>query len=493
MKPLDKKTFDELEAKIRTGELAEVKQFLDDIKFTKIPRAFILRLANLARRVGYQRYAARLLHPIVRPQKPIHPPATAEEKIEYAVNIMRLGVAKEALTILAAIDAENYPDVKLYKAFCNFNTWDYALAVPLLESYLKSPKLSQYQLLVAKINLANAYLNSLEYEKAKLILSEITASDENQSNKLIIGNAHELLTEYYVNQGDVKNAKKHVAAAEKILSSIHYRYAVYNQKWQAIIKLMNPKTKAEGLHDLAKVRAQANTRKLYEVIRECDYYEAILTQNYDLLAHLYFGTPFESARRKFLNRLGPVNTDEYLWIPAQTQERNLPVFDCEMGVDLSSQQSLKGGGLVHKLMQILCSDFYRPFKVQALFSLLFPDENFNFLSSTRKVHDLIFRLRVWLEENKIPIIVASTGRGEFQIQTLKPYAIRVRARATAVGSIDLFIKELKHKIRAPDFSVFQAIEAAGVSRSKAKRLLKEAVNIKLLKIKGKGRGVRYAF
>lgn len=485
-----------LDEKIKSGQLNQVKRELDLISKQKnIARKYIIKIANLARRVGYQRLSVKLLEHIVRPNKTQVYNATSEELIEYAISTMRLGSATEALNILLKIDRQKYPDVSLYISFCYFTRWNYKEAIPLLESYIKVQSLSAYQVIVGKINLASAYINSRDFKNAKKTLEDILKNADPEKNKLIIGNAHELYAEYYINQKKVSEASQHIANAYQILHKVHYRYEVYNKKWLAILKLISTRSQAAGIKELTQVRSLAYEKKLYEVIRECDFYESYFTNNKKILTKLYFGTPHPHFRERIKELLGKDEDFDsfYVWNSLEKNVSLKSTFDVHNGVDLRTGKSIKSGSLLHKLLQALCSDLYKPLSTQELFSIIFPTEHFNFVYSTRKIHDLVFRLRNWFSENQIPLSVNSTGRGEFRIQSIGNYGIKIAPFHQLTDSKDYFLSQLKQKIKSKYFSCKDVIDIMGLSRASTKRYLNRSVKSQQLIAVGKGRSAKYSF
>jgi hypothetical protein len=415
-----------LEAKVRAGDLDTVKAELEKLRYEKIPRNFRVKLANLARRVGHHRYALSMLTDIVRPKSPIKPEPSLDEKMEYAVNLIRIGILPEAAKILNSLDENANPEVLQYQAFCHFGNWEYKLAIPLLEKYVDSAKTNPYQKLVGQVNLAAAYINEMKTEAAKSILSEIIKNADPEKNKLIVCAGHQMYAELLVNIHDIKNARIHLDQAKQFLKGAHYRYQLYNDQWNAIADLPNVK-------NLHKVKAVATQKKVWEVTRACDLYEAVYTQNEELLLKIYFGTPFPEFRKHLLKlyKTKVVIPEYYDWIPGKEPKNKKAYFDVAEGTDITTNITANKGKLTHKLIQLFASDFYRPFKVEAVFAHIFSDEIYNYEHSNHKIYEGISRARDWLKKNKVPLEIANSSRGEFKLETTEPYFLRVKAESFA--------------------------------------------------------------
>jgi tetratricopeptide (TPR) repeat protein len=490
---IDNKLIDELDAMIRAGELATVKGILEKIYYVKIPRAFIVKIANISRRVGYHRNALRLLNPLVRPRKPIHPPASQDESVEYAIGLMRIGVVGEALKILRSVKDQNNPETLFNTALCLMTSWNYAEVIPILKKYLTSAKVSPYQMLVGKINLASAFVNDLKFDSAEEVLKEILSDANEKDHKLIVGYAHQTFAELEVNVGRFKQARKHLEKAQEYLRDSHYRYALYNEQWSAICSLLETKCSAASLKALNRVKQLAATKKVWEVIRDCELYQALITQDTDKLEKIYFGSPYPAFRDRVLRlykKKLPLS-EEFVWAPLQPPKSEKYILDVVEGVDRRSGAKLKKGQLLHQLLQILTSDFYRPFKVEALFSALFENEYYDFNRSAHKVYDLIGRLRTWLKENAVPMEIVNISRTEFRIEFLEPYLLRIKPFHGVRSSDDVFVEKLKNSFSDKSFSCRDVMLVTGMSRATCKRYLREAVNKSELTASGEGQFRRY--
>src|SRR5579885_2565772 len=102
-----------LETLVRAGNLSEARRRLRDVRPKGIPRREALAYANLARRLDLAALSLEILNPIVRAdgrrRSSVMPPATAEEKIEYAASLRKQGAVGEAEEILRGIDPGKVP------------------------------------------------------------------------------------------------------------------------------------------------------------------------------------------------------------------------------------------------------------------------------------------------------------------------------------------------------------------------------------------------
>jgi hypothetical protein len=493
MEKISESQLDLLESKIRAGDLDSVKSELEKYRYEEIPRPLIVKFANLARRVGHHRFAISVLADIVRPRQPLHPAANNSEKTEYAVNLLRIGIVPEALNILNSLDSSANPEVLLYKAFCYFDNWDFALALPLLQSYCNRPELSAYQKLVGQMNLATCYINEMQTSAAIEILSQILKNADPSQNKLMVGAAHQMYAELLVNVNDIAKARDHLRQSKELLQGAHYRYQIYNDQWNAIADLIGSSGSPSALMNLRKVKAIATQKKMWEVVRACDLYEALQTLNDELFLKIYFGTPYPEFRRRILKMYKkPIEIPEYYdWKLTDKIEDENNYFDIHDGKDSKSRAKLNEGKLIHKLLQLFTSDFYRPFKVEAVFSYVYPQEIYNFESSPHKIYDAMTRTRDWLQSHEIPLEIVSNSRGEFHLKASAPYFVRVKAERSISASSDFMLFKLKAAFAHTWFRRADATKILGSSEATVGRFLKSALDNKKLTSQGKGRATKY--
>jgi hypothetical protein len=156
--------FDEL---IRKGEAARVRSELRAIERGEVPREVLADFANTARRAGLPSLGLRLLQPVFKSELDLGKVMQPRERASYAASLAAIGAHEEAYTLLRAVENDPTPDVQLYLGFISMYRWDYSSAIKHLEKYLGLSGLSEYQVFVAKVNLAGSL--SFENETEKLL------------------------------------------------------------------------------------------------------------------------------------------------------------------------------------------------------------------------------------------------------------------------------------------------------------------------------------
>lgn len=487
---------EQLETKIREGRHHRLHHDFASLNFTKIPFELRTRFARLANRAGFPVMALRIIGDIFdrdRPPAEMPPPA---QQAEYALALSRIGASREALSILKMVDPSDCAEVLLYQSLAHFSEWDYAPTINLLERYIKSDSLSGYQRLVGKINLAAAYVIEQEYEKGRKLLEELLKITETQNHHLLYSNALEISAQLAINQEDYSAAAHHLENARRAVMSSKERSQIYVAKWQTILGLYQTPKKKELLDSLVTIKQEAQERQIWETVRECDYYQALFTENQDLFLHVYFGTPFAAYRKRIYDQYCKrhnvhfIIPNYYDWRLLEPDQES-PAIDVRLGCDQTTQNCLKPGQLLHVLLQVLATDFYRPFRLGSLFSQLFPDERFDAINSKDRVSQLIFRLRNWFKKNNIPLHIREE-RNAYYLYAKKPFTLHITDTNKVVRGNQGHIEKLfAWKQRTP-FSAMEAAKYLGVSKRLAIYVLQNELGGSLEKI-GRGPSTRYQF
>ncbi|OQW51522.1 MAG: hypothetical protein A4S09_09840 [Proteobacteria bacterium SG_bin7] len=484
------KVIDNLKQLLTNGDIATVQTTLDGLDLKKIKRNQVLPLANIARRVGYTRLAVSLLNAIVRPKIfPNKSDATKDEIVEYGLCLFRLGILHEARNLLSSPIAQDSLDQKLYLAFTYFGSWDYETAQTLLESYLKSEGLSIYDRLIGKTNLAQAYYVNDSPQKAVSLLNEVIDQARSNNFKLLVGNALQILSEAHLVLKDFDRAKDALSKIEAEIGQFHHRYSIYIDRNFATIALY----KNHDSGPLMKVREKAKTKQLSEVCRECDLLISCFLRDADLFRRVYYGTPHSSYRVRAKKKWGSnIELGEhYMWqIPENSKAAD--IFDLENGSDQKSGASLKRGFNSHRLLQALTSDFYKSFKSESLFGLLYPNECYLLETSTQKVWDTISRTRIWLKENQIAMdIGVNFGSYNLTSETGIKIKLKLNEDQGLRDPQDSFLIDLEKKVVNKYFTSQDVASYLNFSVSSANRHLRRAFEKNLVEKIGVGRNTKY--
>lgn len=497
----------ETETALRAGQRDLARTNLLKVKGKALPRSKARQFATLARRAGMLDVALQIMRPIVRPKTKLDIGASAEEIATYGLILLGFGAIQECSAILNSADQTN-PEILMAQAFSSIKTWDYGKAILYLEKYIAAGSLNSsskdtakdYLKTVAMVNLAASHIaigNPEHLERGRSLVNELLKKTAKEGWALLESNARELSLQMAIQDRDWASCDSFFKKADEGANGQPADLQLFTQKWRAISEVLRDTESAEGLAKLRKVRHYALEQGHWETVRDCDFHEAIATRNSNLALHVYFGTPFPTYRKRLRDATADwlVIPDLYLHHPLPHAIEASRVFQMNSGAELGNKNvALPVGKSLHTALQILVSDFYRPFLIGSLFSEVFKEEYFNPVSSPRRVAFLVHRLRNWFEENSVPLDIVSNRDG-YRLLATAPYTLELASHvASGSTSNQSQFERLQAYLKAnnaEDFTAREIAAALETSERSARYFLKWAVENSLLTRTGSGRQIRY--
>lgn len=415
-------------ALVREGSFADALAGITKLRSEGPPRNGLLPLSNLARRSGAPLLALVILKPLFRAEgRMLVGEVTDEERVAYAASLAAIGAYSEADSLLNVRGESVIPEAHLQKGFCYLRQWDYKRAIPCLEDYLKCTGISDYQRLVAKVNLCSAHLFLGSKIKFTKLSKECLALAGKLDASLMKANLHEMLAQFYLERKQDPGAEEHLALAEGLLAGATSIYSFYVRKWKLVLELervaMNRSNPAGVIHEISQLQDECRRKQYWEVVRDCDYQILLRFPNQDLFNRLWYRTPFESYRKRMSKSVGPGLQASDIWVEDRGTEK---ILDLERGLwgDLKIPIHKKHWELVRTLMR----DFYRPTSMGVLFSTLFPGEVFSATHSPKRIHQSLSRLRHELSTYQIPIII-EVVENEFKMREYPSLRLYLKKRS----------------------------------------------------------------
>jgi len=481
-----------IEEWIRHGNSALARNHLRKVLPAKVPRNFALKLASLSRRANIPLISLRVLYPIVRETRRSPVLASSIEKAEYAASLIKIGASVEAVAILDSIEHSDLPEVSLYKAFACITQWNYAGAIPLLRDYVSSTSISEYERAVGKVNLAAALVHGQGYEEAETVLQALLEFTQRGDYKLLYSNALQISAQNAFGQEQWTKAARALDKAEKAVSGASAFDQFFIQKWKTILHSFKHGNERNSILQLRGFRQKAVGIGHWETVRDCDWLDALITENEKLFIHVFYGTPFEGFRQKMREDYPKqVNVPlEYLYNVGNGDGEK--VLDLFQGIMEGEKKGLKVGQSLHQLLVVLASDFYRPLRVAEIHSVLFPEAFFNPNSSPTRIYQVVKRLRAWLVSSRIPLQIDSVS-GAYHFESKRGVGIRLRDQSSLKHRADPYLKRIEDKWTDTPFSVQEVGRHLKISSSTALRLVNEGIQSRILSKSGKTSKVRYSF
>ena len=470
----------ELEAWIRSGKIEQAKRALLSLSAAGLKRELRLPLANLCRRVGLIHQGLRVLTPLMQVERgKWNTEANSSELAEYAVLLQRGGSIQEALWTLGKVDRSTSPEAYLYEAFCHFGSWDYRQAAVSLHRYLEG-ELTPYQKLIGRVNLAAAFVTLGERESALELLDGNIAVAKEDGYGRLLGNCLELRAQVHFQTREFSLARTDLQSAENVHSANRSTDFLFIKKWNAIIDAVQ----GGSVDKLKLFREEALQSGHWESVRETDRFALQIEFDRASFDHLILGTPYEPYREMIRSEHVGREPAEHLSLGGGG-----PSFDLERGEWSDREATVTPN--VHRLLDALSRDFYRPIGVGGLFAALFPGEHFDVLSSIHRVHQSIYRARKWMEGAKLGIEIKEED-GDYRL-LLNDVAVRVPLRRQPIERGRVRLDILRERFGAGEFSMQAAAEALQLSPTSMKALLKEGLEEGALARIGAGPATRYHF
>ncbi|PWU16276.1 MAG: hypothetical protein C5B49_10705 [Bdellovibrio sp.] len=487
---------------LRDGQVNNVVRALKGINTAKIPRVERVRLAAIARRANLTDLALRILFPIADGS------GTDAEMAEYGLLLHHVGSTTEGLAVLRTVDTKIVPEALLYTSFCHFSRWEYASAVPLLESYLNTPDMTTYAWAVGSLNLASAYVTLCEDEAAIHHLAHLEQYLRDHKYLRLLANALELRSQVDIRNQQFEKAESRLSEAAAILAQSQTFDQLFVEKWQSVLQSIRDHD-ARWLHEF---REKARRRLHWESVREADFFLAKIFCDTRLFRVLHFGTPYANYRKR-LQELGmPFDPgSEFLLVCGNNTRggsaahaegtdfvgggtdlgEHGPLLDLSSG-ELDGRNFLNPGKSIHRFLGLLFSDFYRPFRLGTIFSALFPQEKFDIFTTPRRIHQVVFRSRELLAMHKAPVQIVETD-GSYHFSLQGDARIRIPGEGIVESSRDMLLERLHAVVGDRMFSAREARAMFNLPVSSLNLALKHGMTCGTLRQLGQGPKTQYQF
>lgn len=482
----------QLDGLIKANRLKQAQVLLRKTLAEPADRAYKYKYSDVARRVGLVDLSLRLLSPIVRPKKPIHPEASPDEVMSYGASLIKVGNFLEGEELLNQVNPKDYPQSLFFVALGMLTQWRYKEAAPLFRKYLKSNTLSDYQIAVAKYNLASTLIITEQFDKAQKTADEVIALSQKNNWNLLVANAYRVHAQCAFDRADYSDSNQYLFEALKWFENKDSLFNFFARKLFAFNDLYRTKNSEKAQRSFLEVLDEAKKRGHAETLRECDLFSADINNDKDKMNHLYFGTPYNAYRQRILKRLGESFTPEASYI-YRTNHANddCKIISLECPNDSSLIEPIKLGGVMHSALKILLEDFYKPIPKGLVFSKLYEGEYYNPDSSPHRVHDVMCRLNEWFKSNEMDLNIKLNGGSYKLTHSDEKIGIKIDLKQKIKTGQQIQVDKLYQLFEENSFSSKKASEALGVSKPTAIKILNWAVENQQAATSGNGRGKRY--
>jgi hypothetical protein len=337
--------------------------------------------------------------------------------------------------------------------------------------------LSEFQIALAKLNLASSHEFEGHTAKARALTEELLPLAGGRQWRLIERDALLLAGELGMRRADWGDARRRFREALAVSEGAGLD-PILAEKWLAILDIHEFPGDAASFTRLETLKAKAIGLHKWEVSRDCDFHSACVRRDGEILNRLYYGTYFGSFRRRLIRDTREFWTppNHYLWRPAPGSGGT--VVDVSMGEFRQGGRSEKlENDMRLRLFQILTLDLYRPFKIGGLFLELYPDKHFDVINSSQTVANVIQRLRGLFRERGwgmdvecVDRLYRLSVRGDFTF-------ILSDSRVQNLDSLAPYRERLALLKRHWPYQVFSAKQAArtlAIPLAESRKLLRRA-------------------
>ncbi len=494
---MSKEIFERIESKIVSAEIKDAQ----DLLLRYIPKNLDVfdatQACNLARRAGLIEYSIRILRPHVRsenPEGPIDPRA----QLEYGASLSLVGAVRESQNLLKA--NLNLPLAKFQLALSYLREWDHHLAVPIFLDLLETWDCDEYRRLVLKLNLISCYVTLNELHLLPPLLESVEAELKSEKFPLLLLHVTEQRLLYHLSLKETSQSRKLLNRLEGTELASHPLHGSSLRKWRTFIAALENPSEAPAL--FKELRKVSRSELSWSVLRECDFYEALVTGDLRLAEKLWVGTPFPGYRarmtRTFGELKGALGTD-YLRVDTDPPlgSESLRIFNLlEARVDDLSEKGIARASLPHFFVLALCRDFYQPILKGRLFEKLYPGEFYDVRLATKRIENIHNRVNHWISESGLSWSIQQVDKGFF-LTLGKGDGIRIKS---GLANLDfksweeLELYYLSQWVGSDE--TFKIQRAENILKSEAsvvRRLLARGCEIGSLSKEKKGRGFEYQF
>jgi hypothetical protein len=466
------------------------KAIVNLYKKNKIPRFYLAKVAELARRSGLPRLTINLLHDVIYPPSGLVSDANESEILTYASGLIRLGAVSEGKKLLQTLKNSQHPQVSLYLSFASVYDWNYLAAAQQLETYLQFPGLSPHQRIVGLLNLATAYLAFDNVQKSEPIIEEIEKISRQNKFERILGILHIIKAEQGLNLGEIHFAREELQKAKKYFLEKNSQEAITIQRWELVANLKEFGSKKIYLQELDDLETKAELINSFEVKRAVDYLKAFYFADHEKLAKNFFASSSIYYRKKL-----QIDFKNKMAIPEKYQLKGIRpsdyYLDLNNGQANQPEYSLKTGQIMHRALHGLTLDLYRPMTIPQLHEHLFPEEFFNPSSSISKIHSVFKRIREWSETHHFNLSIQAKNGFYKLINNGSLTFLFSESLKSENKNMNFFKQFQKQWNQADIFSTKIFAEKLHLSHRSSSRILKSLVEENLIAVEGHGRTTRY--
>jgi len=495
-------TLQDIQDLVRRGRIGSAQRELNLLKTRNLARDERLKAAQVAREADFPGKVIEILHPVIRPSgrgKPFI--ASPEEKSEYAIALVYLGLTGEARALLKNTAVSGQPRVAQAEAFSYFRDGDFKTALQITSEALRSKsKLrdnERYeQLIDYGLSLLHGRANRYrqpDHDECRKVFSNLLAEIDGKGFNVVRIFALFGIAISHLYERNWAECDRGLDVAEALLQNSGFNLSSsILLMWRCLAGLGRAIDRGEKTApfrwSLATLRERYIKSGRAGYARACDYDAAILLGDTRTLERMYFDVSQDCYRAHIeaqLEAFGARVPDYHDRAMGARKAKPVRAVDL-LDVEQLKCYGLKQGQLPHRILTALASDIYDRPNLVHLFGLAFPNEFFHPDSSPAKVEQGLFRLRQALKACRAPLVIWQEN-GLFRLET----ASAVTLRFYRTGELAAFQSRVRAAFGDRGFSSTAFAKAFKLPERTSKHRLRQAcVNGWLVRSRH-GRATRY--
>lgn len=392
--------FNVIDFMIREGRPNEARATLKaTLETNPIPLTRLQR-ATFFRRLGDYTEALVQLRPEVYLSNELKPSAKPDCVLEYATNLVQLGLTREAQRLLQSPVPRTFAWHQL-KGFLALKELDYPAAVEQFQAAHQSPDATTYQRLVSQVNIANSLLGTFEFKKA-LAQSQSTLDQLiPQEHAFLIRYLHHIRSQAFAfsNQpADYHKCQEQVfrnSRGDPSLIADEFEFCRGRFVSECVLQLphampLKPLLRAAEHFHLYHAATELQFMNQPSSVQAVDRSGVFLQKRMEHLGISHSQT--QRPLGETVVTLGP---------PRNVKTKNWS--------HVTGDEHLKPGQIPHRLLGLFLANPFKKMSAQELFEELFPEKRgYHPSSSPNLVHQAVKRTNRCFQQSKLPLKIEST-------------------------------------------------------------------------------------
>jgi hypothetical protein len=161
---------------------------------------------------------------------------------------------------------------------------------------------------------------------------------------------------------------------------------------------------------------------------------------------------------------------------------------------LNEPRNIKAGSAIHRTLQALQKDFYRPIALGELYESVFNEKYFDPFAAHNRIHQIVRRVRVWIKENDLRWEIQLDERGLLFLNGAGS-ALRLQTERDKLplDPAEVLLLKCFQAFGLKPFELWQVLDRGLCTKAQAQGCLAKGIEGGRVERTGIGRSIRYRF